>query len=63
MNYEILYERYQQGRISKSMLKIYVKKGIITQEEYESIINALINQYHPLISSLLKGINICTWYK
>lgn len=39
MNYETLYERYQQGRISKSMLKIYVKKGIITQEEYESIIS------------------------
>ena len=39
MNYEALYERYQQGRISKSMLKIYVKKGIITQEEYESIIS------------------------
>lgn len=39
MTYEILYERYQQGRISKAMLKIYVKKGVITQEEYESIIN------------------------
>lgn len=40
MNYETLLERYQQGRISKSMLKIYVKKGIITQEEYEAIISS-----------------------
>lgn len=38
MTYEILFERYQQGRISKAMLKIYVKKGVITQEEYDSII-------------------------
>ena len=35
MNYETLLERYHQGRITKTMLKIYVKKGIITQEEYE----------------------------
>lgn len=41
MNYETLFERYQQGRISKSMLKIYVKKGIITEEEYESIISGI----------------------
>lgn len=39
MTYEILFERYQQGRISKAMLKIYVKKGVITQEEYDSIIS------------------------
>lgn len=41
MTYEILFERYQQGRISKAMLKIYVKKGVITQEEYESIIDGI----------------------
>ena len=40
MTYEILLERYQQGRISKAMLKIYVKKGIITQEQYEEIVNS-----------------------
>ena len=39
MTYEILFERYQQGRISKAMLKIYVKKGVITQEEYDSMIS------------------------
>lgn len=41
MNYETLLERYQQGRITKAMLKIYVKKGIITQEEYETIIHSV----------------------
>lgn len=41
MSYDILFERYQQGRISKSMLKIYVKKGIITQQDYEDIINGI----------------------
>ena len=38
MNFEILKERYEQGRITKSMLKIYVKKGVITQEEYDEIV-------------------------
>lgn len=41
MTYEILFERYQQGRISQAMLKIYVKKGIITQQDYEDIINGV----------------------
>ena len=41
MTYEILFERYQQGRISKAMLKIYVKKGVITQQDYEDIINGV----------------------
>ena len=37
MSYNTLLERYQQGRITKTMLKIYVKKGIITWEQYEEI--------------------------
>ena len=41
MTYDILFERYQQGRISKAMLKIYVKKGVITQQDYEDIINGI----------------------
>ena len=41
MTYEILFERYQEGRISKTMLKIYVKKGVITQQDYEDIINGI----------------------
>lgn len=44
MNYETLLERYKQGRITKAMLKIYVKKGIITEEEYEEIINTPIEE-------------------
>ena len=38
MSYETLLERYENGRISKSMLKIYVKKGVITAQEYEEIV-------------------------
>lgn len=39
MTYEILFERYQMGRISEAMLRVYVKKGVITQAEFDSIIN------------------------
>lgn len=39
MSYKVLFERYQQGRIAVPMLKIYVKKGIITQEQFQSIID------------------------
>jgi len=38
MSYETLVERYESGRISKSMLKVYVKKGVITPEQYEEIV-------------------------
>ena len=36
--FERLKERYEHGRITKSMLKIYVRKGVITQEEYDEIV-------------------------
>ena len=36
--FETLKKRYEQGRITKAMLKIYVKKGVITQEEYNEIV-------------------------
>ena len=36
--FETLKKRYEQGRITKAMLKIYVKKGVITQEQYEEIV-------------------------
>lgn len=39
MSYKVLFERYQQGRIAVPMLKIYVKKGIITQKQFQSIID------------------------
>lgn len=40
MSYEVLLERYQQGRISVTMLSVYVKKGIITQEQMNKIIRS-----------------------
>lgn len=36
--FETLKKRYEQGRITKAMLKIYVRKGVITQEEYNEIV-------------------------
>lgn len=36
--FEKLKERYEQDRISIAMLKVYVKKGQITQAQYEEII-------------------------
>ena len=35
--YETLKKRYEQGRITKSMLKIYVRKGVITSIQYKEI--------------------------
>ena len=37
MNFDTLKERYDNGRITITMLKLYVRKGIITAEEYELI--------------------------
>ena len=37
MTVETLKERYAHGRITKAMLKVYVKKGVITEEDYEDI--------------------------
>lgn len=36
-NKEKLAERWEQGRISEAMLRVYVKKGIISREEFEEI--------------------------
>lgn len=35
--FEKLKERYEQGRITKAMLRVYVKKGQITSEQYYEI--------------------------
>lgn len=35
--YETLKQRYEQGRITKAMLKIYVRKGAITPAQYKEI--------------------------
>lgn len=37
MTYETLKTRWEKGRISESMLRVYVKKGIISAEEFEKI--------------------------
>lgn len=39
ITFEALKARYEAGRISLAMLRIYVKKGIITQAQYEEIVN------------------------
>lgn len=36
--FETLKKRYEQDRITKAMLKVYVKKGVITQAQYEEIV-------------------------
>lgn len=36
-NKEKLTERWKQGRISEAMLRVYVRKGIITKAEFEEI--------------------------
>lgn len=35
--FEKLKERYEQGRISIAMLRVYVRKGQITKEEFFEI--------------------------
>lgn len=37
VQYRILKERYEQGRISERMLRNYVKVGRITEEEFYQI--------------------------
>ena len=34
---EKLAERWEQGRISEAMLRVYVRKGIITKADFEEI--------------------------
>lgn len=42
--FETLRIRYAQGRITKAMLKVYLKKGVITQEQYNQIIGGDTNE-------------------
>lgn len=34
---ETLQDRWENGRITLAMLKVYVKKGVITSEQFEEI--------------------------
>ena len=38
MNYEMIKRNYDKGLWNKAMVKIAVKKGIITQAQYEEIV-------------------------
>ncbi|MEA4920629.1 MAG: XkdX family protein [Clostridiaceae bacterium] len=35
--YETLKQRWEQGRISLAMLRIYVRKGLLTAEQFTEI--------------------------
>lgn len=37
MNYETIKKNYERGLWSKSMVKMAVKKGVITKEQYQEI--------------------------
>lgn len=37
MTYETVKTRWEKGRISEAMLRVYVRKGVITAEEFEEI--------------------------
>lgn len=37
MNFETIKRNFEQGLWSKAMVKLAVKKGIITQKQYEEI--------------------------
>lgn len=37
MNYDVIKKNYDKGLWSKQMVKVAVKKGIITAEQYEEI--------------------------
>ena len=38
MNYEQIKKNYERGLWSKAMVRVAVRKGIITKEQYEEII-------------------------
>lgn len=37
MTYETLKTRWNKGRISEAMLRVYVRKGVLTKKEFEEI--------------------------
>ena len=38
MNYETIKRNYERGLWNKAMVKIALKKGVITQEQYNEIV-------------------------
>ena len=48
-NKEKLTERWTQGRISEAMLRVYVRKGIISKADFEEILREeVLNKKQPL---------------
>ena len=39
MNYELIKLNYESGLWTKAMVKLAVRKGVITNEQYEEIVN------------------------
>lgn len=37
MTVSTLTNRWKQGRISESMMRVYVRKGVLTKEQFEEI--------------------------
>ena len=37
MNYELIKKNYERGLWSRAMVKMAVRKGVITKEQYEEI--------------------------
>lgn len=37
MTVATLTNRWKQGRISESMMRVYVRKGVLTKEQFEEI--------------------------
>jgi uncharacterized XkdX family phage protein len=38
MNYELIKRNYERGLWSKAMVKVAVRKGIITEKQYKEIV-------------------------
>ena len=39
MSYEIIKQNYERGLWTKAMVRVCVKKGLITEEQYDAIVN------------------------
>ncbi len=41
MNYETIKRSYEKGLWNKAMVKVAVRKGVITKEQYEEIVGEI----------------------
>lgn len=58
MNYETLLRNYQRGLWTKEMVHLAVTKGIITEEQYQDILDNKPIDYNGLIETIeeLSGV-------